>query len=64
MGHSNDARRTLAGYKIGELPPSERRPERAVGAGGGGVGLGGLVAALLVGAIAAGASYFFFVASE
>jgi cytochrome b involved in lipid metabolism len=60
VGHSNDARRTLARYRIGALPPSERRPKRSANAMEASNGLGLLVALLVV--IVAAGVYFFFVA--
>ena len=59
VGHSNDARKTLAKYEVGELPPSERRSTAASGGGPGGGG-GGMMMALPVLLVAAALGYYFF----
>ena len=57
VGHSQDARKQLATFEVGELPPSERKSAKAAsgGAGGGGMGVMALVPVLL----AAGAGYYY-----
>lgn len=56
VGHSQDARKQLATFEVGELPPSERKSAKAAsGGGGGGMGVMALVPVLL----AAGAGYYY-----
>jgi len=59
VGHSNDARNTLAKFMVGELPPSERN---VVDGGGGGAGGGAsmTVMLLLPLILAIGAGYYFY----
>ena len=61
VGHSNDARRTLEKYEIGELPPSERAVKGAAGSGVGGGGGGGAIVGLVVLVVAAAVGYYLFV---
>lgn len=56
VGHSNEARKQLNTYEIGELPPSER--EVAKSSGGGGGGSMALIVVPLV-AIVAGAAWYY-----
>ena len=57
VGHSNEARKTLNRYEIGELPPSERVAASESGGGGGG---GGMMLAIPVLLAAVAGGYFFF----
>ena len=57
VGHSNEARKTLNRYEIGELPPSERGAASESGGGGGG---GGVMLAIPVLLAAVAGGYFFF----
>ena len=57
VGHSQDARKQLATFEVGELPPSERKSAKAASAGGGGGGMG--VMALVPVLLAAGAGYYY-----
>ena len=51
VGHSQDARKQLATFEVGELPPSERKSAKAAsGGGGGGMGVMALVPVLLAAA--------------
>ena len=58
VGHSNEARKKLNEFEIGELPPSER--EAASSGGGGGGGGGGAMMAVPVLLLAVGAGYYFY----
>lgn len=55
VGHSQEARKQLAVYEKGELPPSERAAAKSGGAGGGGMGALALLPVLL----AAGGYYYY-----
>ena len=57
VGHSNEARKKLEEYNVGELPPSERKKagESSVGSSGGSGGMIAMVVALV--AIGAGVYY-------
>lgn len=58
VGHSNEARKALTKYEIGELPPSERvAASSESGSSGGG---GGMMMALPVLGIALAAGYYFY----
>ena len=57
VGHSQDARKQLATFEVGELPPSELKSAKAASGGGGGGGMG--VIALVPVLLAAGAGYFY-----
>ena len=59
VGHSNQARETLAKYELGELPPSERMAQDASGGSAGGSG-GGMVGTILVVVLAAAVGYYFY----
>jgi len=58
VGHSNEARKTLTKYEVGELPPSERTAASESGSGGGGGG--GIMMAIPVLLLAVGAGYYFY----
>ena len=62
VGHSQEARRTLAKYEVGELPPSERVTASAGGAGGGGGG--SMMMALPVLMVAIGAGYYYYMQQQ
>ena len=57
VGHSNEARKQLKAFEVGELPPSERAVVQAAGEGGGG-GVAMVLVPLL--AVAAGAGYYYY----
>ena len=57
VGHSQDARKQLATFEVGELPPSERKSAKAASGGGCGGGMG--VMALVPVLLAAGAGYYY-----
>jgi len=57
VGHSNEARKQLAPFEIGELPPSEREVAGASGSSGGGGGT--MMMAIPVLLLAIGAGYYF-----
>jgi len=57
VGHSNEARKKLNEFEVGELPPSEHKEAGEGGSGGAG-GSGALIAVVVL-VIAAGAGYFF-----
>ena len=57
INHSQDARKQLATFEVGELPPSERKSAKAASGGGGGGGMG--VMALVPVLLAAGAGYYY-----
>ena len=58
VGHSQDARKQLTKYEVGELPPHERTVAKSEGGGGGGGGSGAMVIIPLLVAAAAAAYYF------
>ena len=58
VGHSNEARKKLNEYEIGELPPSERVAASSGSSGGG--GSGGAVMAVPVLLLAAAVGYYFY----
>ena len=57
VGHSNEARKTLNRFEVGELPPSERVAVSESSSGGGG---GGMMMAVPVLLLALGAGYYFY----
>eukprot|EP00325_Prymnesiales_sp_UTEX-LB-985_P004825 CAMPEP_0174709278 /NCGR_PEP_ID=MMETSP1094-20130205/11287_1 /TAXON_ID=156173 /ORGANISM="Chrysochromulina brevifilum, Strain UTEX LB 985" /LENGTH=218 /DNA_ID=CAMNT_0015907941 /DNA_START=79 /DNA_END=736 /DNA_ORIENTATION=- len=57
VGHSNEARKQLVPYEVGELPPSQRNEVKASGASSSGGGLS-LIIPVVVVAIAAGYYYY------
>ena len=59
VGHSNEARKVLKQFEIGELPPSERAaaPSASSSSGGGG-GIPTLALPVLLAAIGAGYYYY------
>ena len=62
VGHSNEARKTLNKYEIGELPPSEKTAVSE--SGGSGSGGSGLAVAGPILAIAVGLGYYFFMMEQ
>ena len=62
VGHSNEARKTLNKYEIGELPPSEKTAVSE--SGGSGSGGSGLAMAVPILAIAVGLGYYFFMMEQ
>ena len=60
VGHSNDARKTLEQFVVGELPPSERSAAQSSGAGSSGAGGSSMLMMLLPLILAIGAGYFFY----
>ena len=57
VGHSNEARKQLLSFEVGELPPSERAAAKKASSGGGGGGMGVMV--LLPVLLAVGAGYYY-----
>ena len=57
VGHSNEARKALAPFEIGELPPSEKEIPEAAGGGGGG---GAVMLAVPVALVAIAAGYYYY----
>lgn len=57
VGHSNDARKQLTKFQVGELPPHERTAPKSESSGGGGGGSVMVILPVLV-AVAAAAYYF------
>ena len=58
VGHSSQARKELARFEIGELPPSERAAAKDVSSGGGGGGAMAFALPVLLVAVAAGYYYY------
>ena len=58
VGHSNEARKKLDEFEVGELPPSERSAADASSSGGGGGG-GGMMFGVVGALVAAGAAYYY-----
>ena len=58
VGHSNEARKALKQYEVGELPPSEKAAAAAKASGSGGGGMAMVVVPLL--AVAVGAGYYYY----
>ena len=56
VGHSNEARKTLNKFEVGELPPSERVAASQSGSSGG----GGAMLAVPVLLVAVAAGYFYY----
>ena len=56
VGHSQDARKQLTTFEVGELPPSERKSASASSGGGGG-GMGAMVLVPVL--LAVGAGYYY-----
>ena len=63
VGHSREARKVLAKFEVGELPPSERSATKSAEGGGGGGG-GGMLMALPALAIAVCLGYYFLMMAE
>ena len=59
VGHSNEARKTLAGLEIGVLPPSERGASKSAGGSGGGGGSSSMLMALPVLVVVLGVAFYF-----
>lgn len=59
VGHSNDARKKLAEFEIGELPPSERKDTLGSAHSSGGDKSGMLVGGFVALCLAAGFGYYF-----
>lgn len=58
VGHSNEARKTLEQFLVGELPPSEHAKGGADGSSGAGGGSGMMIAAV-VALLAVGGGYYY-----
>ena len=58
VGHSNEARKQLKAFEVGELPPSEKVV--AGGSSGSGGGGGGMAMGVLFLAIAVGGGYYYY----
>jgi cytochrome b5 len=58
VGHSNEARKKLAEFEIGEPPPSEHKAAGESSSGGGGGG-SGMVIGIIGAVVAAGAGYYY-----
>lgn len=61
VGHSNDARKQLTKFEVGELPPHERSAPKSEGGGGGGSSVVMVLVPLLV---AVAAAFYYFVAMQ
>ena len=59
VGHSNEARKLLQTFEVGELPPSEKLLAASGSTGGGGGGSMGIVIVPLL-AVVAGAGYYYY----
>jgi len=57
VGHSNEARKQLLPYEVGELPPSEKEETKSSSGGSGGGGLSIMIPVVVV-ALAAGYYYY------
>jgi len=57
VGHSNEARKKLEEFNVGELPPSEKKT--AAEATGGGAGGSGMIVAVVVALLAVGGGYYY-----
>ena len=57
VGHSNEARKQLTQFEVGELPPSERAASSGSSSSGGGGGMALVVVPVI--AILAGAGYYY-----
>merc|ERR1712087_333454 len=60
VGHSQDAKKTLAKYEVGELPPGERSTKTSNGSTSGGGGGVNVIAAVLVIVVAAMAGVYYY----
>ena len=58
VGHSNEARKQLKKYEVGELPPSEKAKAAAQAEAGAGGGMALVVVPLLVAAV--GVAYYYY----